>query len=668
MLINIYVLLINVDDEDDDEDNNLESLLNNKKNNKSKLASKKTTPSDSSYIGDLIDVSLQKSEKTTSTKAKHNSSHEDDHIEDSHIQIEHLSKDISKLTKEQRLNLINRQSPEFLGLVNELKEAIEVLKNRIEPIKELIAKLSSDMHQVDDDIVEYLEVKQQMLLSYCMNILFYIYLKAQGKSVKNHPVMKQLLKLRYAIEKMRSLDSKLQHQIDRLVQLSELNTNELMNQQHSELLRPNPNSLLINNKIASKSKSNKNSITTSSSSSNDKNIKGSKHSTTTHMNEDSDEDDYNEHNNDDDEQENVGIYKVPKRNAVPYKESETELDRKEQKLEKHRQKLKRSELMETLREEFGTAPEVAASSGLGMKSGDLQKLQEEEIERQEFEEDRFVRMTLTRKEKKSIKKRTAEATRLDNFDDIGDVGDFEEIVQLSAGRNKANDFDETQDDNDLSQSNSNNNKQRSNNKISTALQRAVMALSQQTGDDHTNKSNKKNSYIEENDENENDEDDRRFENILSVDDRKRRRAPDYDMNNDDDEDEGFNNHMNDDDDNEYDNEDNLLEDFSQKKKDFLAKKKAHYTAEPQYGGYEDMIKDGTTKRAASYEIIKNRGLTPHRKKANRNPRVKKREMYDKAIIRRKGQVRDVITGNVGAYGGEMTGIKANIARSRKMET
>lgn len=45
-------------------------------------------------------------------------------------------------------------------------------------------------------MVDYLEVKQQLLLTYCINVVFYLYMKAQGKSVANHPVMKQLLKLR----------------------------------------------------------------------------------------------------------------------------------------------------------------------------------------------------------------------------------------------------------------------------------------------------------------------------------------------------------------------------------------------------------------------------------------------------------------------------------------
>jgi U3 small nucleolar RNA-associated protein 3 len=63
--------------------------------------------------------------------------------------------------------------------------------------------------------------------------------------------------------------------------------------------------------------------------------------------------------------------------------------------------------------------------------------------------------------------------------------------------------------------------------------------------------------------------------------------------------------------------------------------------------------------------MKNKGLIAHKKKENRNARVKKRNQYDKAVKARRGQVRDVISGAAGAYGGEMTGIKANLARSRK---
>lgn len=131
-------------------------------------------------------------------------------------------------------------------------------------------------------------------------------------------------------------------------------------------------------------------------------------------------------------------------------------------------------------------------------------------------------------------------------------------------------------------------------------------------------------------------------------DRKRRKAPDERMNDEDDDDGP-----------------NLLEAFAKKKKEFLKRKEEHYTAEPRYGGVEESLPE-SGKRGVTYEIMKNKGLTPHRSKLNRNPRVKKREQHRKAVVARKGQVRDVVGGS-GAYGGELTGIKANIARSRKLE-
>jgi U3 small nucleolar RNA-associated protein 3 len=71
-------------------------------------------------------------------------------------------------------------------------------------------------------------------------------------------------------------------------------------------------------------------------------------------------------------------------------------------------------------------------------------------------------------------------------------------------------------------------------------------------------------------------------------------------------------------------------------------------------------------RAISRVIMKNRGLVAHKSKINSNPRVKKREQYRKALIRRKGAVREVRNDEGHKYGGEGTGIKSGISRSRKL--
>ncbi|XP_075222726.1 UTP3 small subunit processome component Sas10 isoform X1 [Lycorma delicatula] len=91
-------------------------------------------------------------------------------------------------------------------------------------------------------------------------------------------------------------------------------------------------------------------------------------------------------------------------------------------------------------------------------------------------------------------------------------------------------------------------------------------------------------------------------------------------------------------------------------------KKLKSANETKYNKFE--VED--SKRAITYEMAKNKGLTPYRKKEQRNPRVKHRNKYRKALIRRKGQVREVQK-EVSKYGGEIFGIKASVIKSRKFK-
>ena len=131
--------------------------------------------------------------------------------------------------------------------------------------------------------------------------------------------------------------------------------------------------------------------------------------------------------------------------------------------------------------------------------------------------------------------------------------------------------------------------------------------------------------------------------------------------------EGFGN----DDDNEDDeeglrgdsDEDDFYQTIKSKSKAKKAAKKQMYTVQPKYPRLEGEVEG---ERAIGRTIMKNRGLVAHKAKINRNPRVKKREQYRKALIRRKGAVREVRTDEGHMYGGETTGIKSGISRSRKL--
>jgi len=110
-------------------------------------------------------------------------------------------------------------------------------------------------------------------------------------------------------------------------------------------------------------------------------------------------------------------------------------------------------------------------------------------------------------------------------------------------------------------------------------------------------------------------------------------------------------------------EDDFYKSIKSKSKARKDAKKVMYEVAPKFPRLDIMV-DG--ERAIGGQIMKNRGLVPHKPKINRNPRVKKREKYRKALISRKGAVREIRTEEGHVYGGETTGIKSGISRSRKL--
>lgn len=80
----------------------------------------------------------------------------------------------------------------------------------------------------------------------------------------------------------------------------------------------------------------------------------------------------------------------------------------------------------------------------------------------------------------------------------------------------------------------------------------------------------------------------------------------------------------------------------------------------------DADAEGIERREITYQIAKNKGLTPYRKKELRNPRVKHRNKYRKALIRRKGAVRTVRK-EIKRYDGEKFGIKASVKKGIKIK-
>ncbi|GAA5807270.1 hypothetical protein MFLAVUS_000627 [Mucor flavus] len=95
-----------------------------------------------------------------------------------------------------------------------------------------------------------------------------------------------------------------------------------------------------------------------------------------------------------------------------------------------------------------------------------------------------------------------------------------------------------------------------------------------------------------------------------------------------------------------------------------SKLEAYEADRPAIESRETQVNDGQ-KRLATYKILKNKGLTPHRKKENRNARVKHRNKYDKQM-KKLSSTRAVVKPQTSGYGGEMSGVKTNVVKSVKL--
>ncbi|XP_057778124.1 protein THALLO-like isoform X2 [Salvia miltiorrhiza] len=127
-----------------------------------------------------------------------------------------VKKDLNALTKEEQMDVVYRIStdfrkdgsksdacsrlssaPELIGLLSELKDALEQLENKVNPLVEKIKGRESGKKGA----MRYIEVKQLLLQSFCQAITFYLLLKSEAQPVRDHPVVTHLVEIKSLYEK-----------------------------------------------------------------------------------------------------------------------------------------------------------------------------------------------------------------------------------------------------------------------------------------------------------------------------------------------------------------------------------------------------------------------------------------------------------------------------------
>jgi U3 small nucleolar RNA-associated protein 3 len=487
------------------------------------------------------------------------------------VDISEISRDTKNMTKKQRLEMLASELPELLSLTQDMSSSSERILVELVELRAFLEKSEYGSIPVEGLFMQFLGSKITLHHSYSTNVLFAMFLRAEGKNIRVHPIMKQLLEHQYAMRSMEKMTKYYEKEYQ------SLHTLMMDSKQQKKMTIGIINGEILNRRRQVKSKS-------ASAASNDGGDSSG---------EDSDNISINGNDDDDDE----------------------------------------------------------SSSELGDDSATL--MEEDSAFNNIYGEDD------TKKKVRTGGKRTADPVDVD----FGEFDDRDDILGLSSGTSAKPDLKRALQG--FAQA------QRS--KAAHGLDDQLGALGKQEKKqikDASSSDDSSQSGDEQSDEDaEPGEGPPREDAVEALraflrgtepsSKRVRRRAPDESM------DTGVDNSG---DAAEEDGDGaELYEAFVGAKQRYMAKKKLHYTPAPRYGGVEQTVEDGA-KRGASYEIMKNKGLTPHRKKANRNPRVKKRQMYAKAVIARKGQVREVVAPASASYGGETTGIKANLSKGRKINT
>lgn len=510
------------------------------------------------------------------------------------VSVERVAKDTSALSDEDKLQIVLSDSPELISLLGDFRATIVQVRSMLQP---LLDRVRSGELPTSRGI-NYLEVKVQLLLSYVTNLAFYLLLKAEGKSVKNHPVFDQILRIRTILERCKPLDAKLQFQIEQLLRHGDAAG-------ANGAAKPKPDALVAH--------------------------------------------DGGDGSDSDAAAADDAAFRPLKRQAVPYDDGRASA-KEARELERAKRRLQNTELMKEMREEYSSRPQVMREA----LTGD-EKLDRMDAERADWEEEHMVRLTTTKKEKKMRKAILRERERLANLGIVEDFGDVDDLIAAEADAGAAALTGAASGKRRTLQQYANEAEQRLRSQTARGLSTS--------GDAEVNFAERKRDAP-----------------------KRARRG--------DDSDDGAGEYSSDDGGFQAfgrgsggkggaaargggggldtDDEDELVAQAKRRKRSKRAEREAAHAAAMEARAADaansrlpDEL-DEAGPRKASKTILQNRGMVKYRRKDLKNPRVNQRRKFEKAAKRRKGQVREVRTGEASMYGGEASGIRSKVTRSRRI--
>ncbi|KAI9494906.1 Sas10/Utp3/C1D family-domain-containing protein [Zychaea mexicana] len=278
---------------------------------------------------------------------------------------------------------------------SELSVILKDLKSKVTELKTQLKPIIQRYH--DGEIktskgVSFLEVKYQLMVQYITELAYYVHLKLSGKSIENHPVVNSLIELRVILDKMKPIENKLKYQIDKLVRTAVMGTQKQpeVGNQDPLAFKPNPMNLLARDE------------------------------------EEEEEEEEGE------EEGKSGVYRPPKLAPVVYDESKGRKSKYEKDQERLRERSSRSRVIRDLMADMNDAPEeVDAMGGVNEGMGYGERFDEQLKEKDDYEENNYVRLAVTRKEKQRLKakNRMRFETEFDNLNDFNNLVGIQDVEE-----------------------------------------------------------------------------------------------------------------------------------------------------------------------------------------------------------------------------------------------
>ncbi|KAH1024851.1 hypothetical protein HUJ05_004280 [Dendroctonus ponderosae] len=248
--------------------------------------------------------------------------------------------------------MAHKDLPQALLLLSEMNVSAQHVASLVD---NMIQKVRNGELSTDQGL-SFLEVKYNMLLSYLINLTYVVLRKCSGEPIEGHPCIDRLIEIRTVLEKMRPIDHKLKYQIDKLVKNAVTGTSS----DDPSTFKANPLNLATQEGY-----------------------------------ENSDSESSDESENGKTEKTKTGIYVPPKLSAVHYTETDS-AQKKAKRLQEKNRKMMSSSIMHDIMDEYLDTPTEVSHEG----SMNRAAISKEQKEREEYEEEYFTRLPLSKAEAK----------------------------------------------------------------------------------------------------------------------------------------------------------------------------------------------------------------------------------------------------------------------------